>query len=80
MYVHDEKDQFSSGYPDPSFALDQLTDCPEDCSRATSSLAPVRVIESTKDSSYSADYPDPSLGLLPVEEEQVEEEEEAVCV
>jgi hypothetical protein len=76
--MHDEKDQFSSGYPDPSFALDQLTDCPEDCSRATSSLAPDRVIESIKHAFYSADYPDPSLGLLPAEQEEMEEEE--VCV
>ena len=73
--MHDEKDQFSSGYPDPSFALDELTDCSEDSSRATSSLVPDRLIERIKDSSCSADYPDPSLGLLPAKEEEMEVEE-----
>jgi hypothetical protein len=76
VYMHAERDPFSSGYPDPSFALDQMTDC-EDSSRPTSdypdlSLAPDRVVECQEDFSHS-DYPDPSLGLLPAEEEEMEE-------
>ena len=73
-----EKDSFLYGYPDPSFALDQI-ECLEDSSRSSDhpdpSLATDRVIGDS--SRWGADYPDPSLGLLPAEEEvEVEELEE----
>lgn len=61
-----QKEQFSYGYPDPSFALDLI----ENSSRSADCSEP-----SSADSNWGADYPDPSLGLLPAEEEEEEEEE-----
>ncbi len=77
--MYPEKEQFSYGHPDPSFALDQI-ECFEDSSRSSDhpdpSLAPDRVIDDS--ARWGADYPDPSLGLLPAEEEvEVEQMEEA---
>lgn len=70
-----EKDSFLYGYPDPSFALERLecldllcslSDCPE-ASRVMDCL--------DNSSQWVADYPDPSLCLLAVEEEEMEMEE-----
>lgn len=81
-YMRTERDQLSSGYPDPSFALDRVTECADDSAPSTSDcpnshLALAWVLERLNPYPYPSepafDYPDPSLGLLPVEEEEMEE-------